>query len=876
MPSVDFEGRPVELRPGDSVASALHRAGVRTFSRSFKFRRPRGLYCLTGDCPNCLLTVDGEPAVRACCTPAHEGQKVRRDVGWPSAAFDVFSIFWFLRRLLPVGFYYKTFLHPRGLWPVMDRVIRRLVGLGPVPRDLPPARRETCHHHPDIMVVGGGVAGLSAALAAAEAGQTVLLAEEHGFGEQIAPGDTRNRIDALLQSLRAQSGVTLLEGAAAVGIFEGPLVPVAAPDFLHYVHPARIVVATGAVERHVVFPGSDLLGVWLGRGAARLAGVHGDLPGRTIVFAGETPESITHLAALVAAGARVRAAVVPQRLVAKLPAVERVVPGGRVVVARGAKRVRAVVVESPRGREAFRCDAVVLSLGLEPRDGLLRQAPPGAAVVGAGEAVRPGLTLPEAEDSGRRAAVGRPDVPVPSELPAWPAGGFVCLCEDVMARDLEDAWTEGYQSTEILKRYTTATMGPCQGALCQAHLRSFARAQGGTGWTSGPTTARPPIRPIRLEDAAAGLGHLLDMRTALHQRHVAAGAHLELAGPWSRPQTYGDTLAEYWAVRRGVSVMDVGTLGKFLVAGRDAVEFLERLYPCHVRDIAEGRLRYALLLNEAGYLLDDGLIGSLGSAGFYLTFTSSGAEGIESWLLDWVETWKLKVHVVNQTAALGAINVAGPRARELVQRLTSDPIDNQSFPYARHREVTVAGVRCRALRVGFVGELSIELHHSRSESVRLWDALLEAGRDLGVRPHGLDALRLLRLEKGHILIGQDTDFDTTPAKLGLDFAVRLDKPYFVGKPALARISKIPFDQRLVAVAFEGPAAPFEGAVLTVAGHHVGHLTSARFSPVLGHGVGLGWVRRHEGEFPTAVQVEGVRGKVVQGAFYDPRGVKLRA
>ncbi|MBI4501170.1 MAG: (2Fe-2S)-binding protein [Gemmatimonadetes bacterium] len=876
MSSIEFEGRAVELKPGDSVASALFRAGVRIFSRSFKFHRPRGLYCLTGDCPNCLVTVDGEPAMRACCTPAQPGQRVRRDMGWPSASFDVFSVFWLLRWLLPVGFYYKTFLHPRSLWPVMDKLIRRVAGLGEVPRDLPHVHRETWHHHPDLLVIGGGVAGLSAALAAAKAGQSVVLAEEHGFGEKLAGGETKNRVQSLLAELRAQPKATVLERAAAVGIFEGPLVPIDGPDFLHYAHPARVVVATGAVERHAVFPGNDLIGVWLGRGAARLAGAHGIAPGARVVFAGDTAESLEHLTVLRANGAQVVLAALPASLASRAPTGVRVVVGGKLVAARGRSRVRAAVVESPAGREAISCDALVVSVGLDPRDGLLRQPVPGLAVVGAGEVVRPGMTVAEAEDSGRRAAVGRADVTGDRDLPGAPQAGFVCLCEDISAGDLEQAWAEGYRSTEILKRYSTVTMGPCQGAMCHAHLRAFAKAKGGPTWTSGPTTARPPIRPIRLEDAAAGLGHLIDMRTALHERHLAAGAAMELAGPWSRPQTYGDTLAEYWAVRRGVSIMDVSTLGKFLLAGRDATEFLERLYPCHVRDLTEGRLRYAIALNEGGYVLDDGLIGSLGTAGYYLTFTSSGAEGIESWLRDWIETWKLRVHVVNQTVPQGAINVAGPRARDLLQRLTRDAIDNQTFPYSRHKEITVAGITCRALRVGFVGELSIELHHSRSDSVKLWDALLEAGRELDIKPHGMDALRMLRLEKGHILIGQDTDFDSTPAKLGLEFAVKMDKPYFIGKPALQRIASTGMEQKFVAVAFEGPKAPFEGAALMLDGSHIGNLTSARFSPVLGHGIGLGWVRRRNGQFPTAVEAVGVPGKIIHGPFYDPKGDKLRA
>ncbi len=876
MASVEFEGRRVEIRAGDSIASALYRAGVRIFSRSFKFRRARGLYCLTGDCPNCLLTVDDEPAVRACCTSAREGQRIRRGVGWPSAESDMFSIFWHLRWMLPVGFYYKTFIRPRALWPVMDKIIRQVAGLGDVPHDARPLHRETWHHHPDVLVIGGGVAGLSTALAVVESGRSVVLADEHAIGEKMPPGGTRARIDTLLRALRAKPKVTILEHAAAVGIFEGPLVPIDAPDFLHHVHPTQIVVATGAVERHGVFPGNDLVGVWLGRGAARLAGVHGVNPGGRIVFAGNSAESLEHLETLRLAGAQIAATMLPTALTTRAPAGLRVIADGAVIAARGRKSVREAVIESPAGRETIPCDTIVLSLGLEPRDGLLRQAPPNTAVAGAGEAVRPGMSVAEAEESGGRAAIGQPDHSRRPELPSAPRGGFVCLCEDVTTSDLEQAWTEGYRSTEILKRYSTATMGPCQGAMCHAHLRAFAKAKGGPTWTSGPTTARPPIRPIRLEDAAAGHRHLIDMRTALHERHISAGASMELAGSWSRPRTYGDALAEYWAVRRGVSIMDVSTLGKFLVTGRDATEFLERIYPCHVHDLTEGRLRYALTLNEGGYVIDDGMIGSLGTAGYYLTFTSSGSEGIEGWLQDWIEAWKLKVHVVNQTVPQGAINVAGPKARELLQRLTRDPIDRQSFPYSRHREITVAGVKCSALRVGFVGELSIELHHGRSESPKLWDALLEAGHDLDIRPHGMDALRLLRLEKGHILIGQDTDFDSTPAKLGLDFAVRMDKPYFVGAPALERIAATEMEQKLVAVAFEGPTAPFEGAALMLDGRHIGNLTSARFSPVLGHGIGLGWVQRRNGQFPRTVEAVGIPGKVVHGPFYDPRGEKLRA
>lgn len=849
---VEFEGRRIEAKDGDSIASALWRAGVRVFTRSFKYRRPRAPYCLTGDCAGCLVSVDGEPAVRSCCVPARENQRIRRDIGWPSTDVDVLSLVTGLARYLPLGTPYKTLIWPKALWGIAERLVRRFAGIGHVDTETTPSRRGVVHHHPDVLVIGGGIAGLTAAADAAQAGQSVVLAEEHGIGEKIVPGELRQRIERLKTALAARPDVVLLERAAAIGIYEGLLVPVAAADALHQVHPRRIVLATGAVERHPVFPGNDLPGVWLGRGAARMTGVHGLPVGRRIVFAGETSESLEHLRTLMERGAEIAAAVVPDSLVSRVPAGVRTIVGGSVAGARGWRRVRSAIIESPGGRETFACDAIVLSLGLEPRTGLLRQAPRGAPVTAVGDV----------------AAGAGPVTRCRS--------GFVCLCEDVTAGDLEAGWNEGFQSTQILKRYSKATAGACQGALCHAHLRDYVTTNGGDGWTGGPTTARPPARPVRMEDAAAGIHYLAEQRTGLHERHVAAGAKIELAGPWLRPHSYGNGESEYWAVRRGVSVMDVGTLGKYQVVGPDATEFLERLYPCHVRDLTPGRLRYALLLNEAGYVIDDGLVGAVNPREYYLTFTSSGAEGVESWLRDWIESWKLKVHLVNQTAAFGAINVAGPRARELLSRLSTDSVDGASLSYSRMKEIVVAGVRCRALRVGFVGELSIELHHPRSRGTHLWDALLEAGRDLDVKPHGLDTLKLLRLEKGHILIGQDTDFDSTPGKLGLDWAVKIEKPWFVGQAALRRIATTSAHQRLVSILFDKGCAPFEGAALILDGRHAGHLTSSRFSPALGRGVALGWIRAQDGVFPSRVEADGVRGEVVHGAFYDPKGEKLRA
>lgn len=856
--AIDFEGREIPLEPGDSVASALYRAGVRVFSRSFKYHRRRGLYCLTGDCPNCMVNVDGDPGVRACVTAAAAGQRVHRETGWPSADRDALGVLDRMHRLLPVGFYYKTLLRPRWAWPRVEPLVRRVAGRGTITKLEPPANREARHVHPDVVVIGGGVAGLAAAIAAAEAGRSVLLCDEGRIGEKVAPGTDRARIDELALQAGASGQITLLEQSPAIGIYEGPLVVINAPDLLQLAHPESVIVATGAVDEHGVFRGNDLPGVWLARGAARLAGVHGVLPGRRIVVIGGSGETERHAATLRAAGAEVT------------------VVEGRIVEARGRKELHSVVIERGSAREELACDALVLARGLVARDGLALQAA-GLPVVAVGDAATAGLALAEAEEQGRRAGRGEAAAVAPeAALPEAPRQGIVCLCEDVGVDELDHAWLEGFRSTEIVKRYTTTTMGPCQGAMCHRHLRAFVASRAGaTGPAHGPMTARPPTRGITLMEAAAGVRDEVHQHTALHGRHLDLGATMEPAGAWRRPKHYGDALAEYWAVRKNVSLMDVGTLGKFLVAGPDATAFLERLYPSRVSDLEPGRFRYALLLGEHGFVVDDGIVCALGDDRWYVTFTSSGAAAMEATLKDWAETFGHEVHVVDLTAGWGAINVAGPHSRRLIQRLSPDPLDNDAFPYLRRREITVAGVPCSAIRLGFVGELSFELHHPSDRSGELWDALLEAGRDLGIRPHGLDALRLLRLEKGHIIVGQDTDFDATPAKLNMSWAVRDEKPWFVGKRGLERAAMHEAARKLVAVSFPA-AAPPEGAPLRAAGRLVGQLTSSAWSPALECGVALGWIERVNGAFPNELESDGVHGSVVGHAFYDPQGERLRA
>jgi sarcosine oxidase subunit alpha len=231
------------------------------------------------------------------------------------------------------------------------------------------------------------------------------------------------------------------------------------------------------------------------------------------------------------------------------------------------------------------------------------------------------------------------------------------------------------------------------------------------------------------------------------------------------------------------------------------------------------------------------------------------------------------VHLVNRTAQLGAINVAGPHARGLLARLSDDDLSREAIPYPGHAEITVAGVPCIAIATGFVGELSFELHHPRSRSVELWDALLDAGTSWDLRPHGLDALDVLRLEKGHIYLGQDTLPDDHPAKLGLSWAVDMTKPAFVGRTSLIRMAGLPLERRLVGLRFDVP--PQRGAPLTVDGAIVGRVTSCTDSTAVGAPIGLGWVRATDSRFPSILTTDGATATVSATPFYDPDGGRLR-
>jgi sarcosine oxidase subunit alpha len=705
---------------------------------------------------------------------------------------------------------------------------------------------------------------------------------------------------------------------------------------LHQVRARAHVYATGAIEQPLVFARNDLPGVMLSGGALRLAALYGVSPGQRAVVATASDRGLHAALALATLGVEVRA-IADLRPTASLSA-ERlrergieVLNGWTVVAARGRHAVRGAVLAplvdagSARRRE-LDCDLLVLSGGEAPATALISQAggrtaydperghfrivelPPSVGAAGqlAGDG-EPDSAIASGELAGRQAVGklgsqnGRSDARCGElqtrlraareqanggeAIPPATAGegrAFACFCEDVTAKDIHRGVEEGYDSIELCKRFTTVTMGPCQGRMCQLPaIRLMAAETGQSLEQVGTTTSRPPWSTVPL-GALAGRPIEPTKRSSIHGRHRALGASVKWAGDWRRPYDYGDPEGEALAVHESAGLIDVSTLGKLLVRGPEAGEFLDRLYPNRLSNLKPGRVRYGVLTSDAGRIMDDGTVTRLDDQTFYVTTTSSGAGAVEQWFAWWLADWKLDVHLSDITQALSAVNLAGPRAREILTRLTDADCSPEAFTYLDARQARVAGVRCMLLRIGFVGELGYEIHFPAAYGEHVWDAILEAGAPEGIRPFGLEPQRILRLQKQHIIVGQDTDSESTPYGAAMPWAVKLDKDEdFIGKWALARVAEHPSPASLVGFTLSNGHVPTEGAVVLGAdGAAAGQVTSARRSRQLGKVIGMAWVPAglaSDGASITIVD-EGSQftGSVVTEPFHDPAGELLRS
>lgn len=935
-----FDGASHQGFSGDVVASALMASGRHVLSRSFKYHRPRGVLTMAGHDSNALVQIGGEPNVRGDRHQIAQGVAVTSINRMGGLDFDWLAVIGLFSRFLPVGFYYKTFFRPYGAWQLFERPIRALAGLGSLDPKAHHGHYDKQHLFCDVLVVGGGPAGLSAAIAAAEAGAEVLLVDEWPTpGGSLLFGRTRGvRAEAevkrlsLLSRASRMPNLRIMSDTTVSGLFVDNWASALKGNRLYKIRARQTVLATGGYDQPIVFARNDLPGIMFADAAQRLMRLYGVRPGTRAVIATANRFGYDAALDLLDAGIEVAAIVdlhtetdSSDGAAARARGI-RIVPNATLVAAKGRHRVNAVAIASMldqdrRGPpEWIDCDLVLMSAGYtpavnlachtgakviyDPAIGMHRATdlPAGVTIAGSVAGVwSDALASDHGAQAGRSAALaalGRDtDPPVPAEDPAakdithpWPitesATGkdFIDFDEDLRTRDIVDSVRDGYDDIQLVKRYSTAGLGPSQGRHANLNtVRMVARATGRDIQKVGTTTFRPPLVPEKFGHLA-GRGYQPTRLTAMHDRHLALGARMMPAGLWLRPAYYGPKenseeaiVAEVRAVRENAGIIDVSTLGGLDIRGPDAAAFVDRIYTFNFMKQPVGRTRYALLTDETGVIIDDGVACRLHDQHFYVTATTGAVDHVYRLMGFWNQRWQLDVDIANVTAAYAGINIAGPQARAVIEMLASDiDFSAAAFPYLALRTGHLADIPVRVLRVGFVGEVAFEIHCPSGLGGMLWDLVFEAGKSSGIKPFGVEAQRVLRLEKGHIIVGQDTDGLTHPGEAGMTWALSKTKPAYLGKRSVdMQIAK--GDGRVL-VGFTLPngngPCPKECHLVIEGGNIVGRITSVVRSPTLNRVIGLAYlpVSRSAAGSRFQIRVDGghmVEAEVVPTPFYDP-------
>jgi heterotetrameric sarcosine oxidase alpha subunit len=973
--SFTFDGKAFTGYQGDTLASALLAAGVRLVGRSFKYHRPRGVLTAGSEEPNALVELRSgarrEPNSRATVTELFEGLEARSQNHWPSLTFDLGAVSSLLAPVFVAGFYYKTFMWPAAFWEkIYEPAIRRAAGLGRASLQADPDTYEKAHAFCDVLIIGAGPAGLAAALSAGRSGARVILCDEDFLSGGRLNGDARE-IDGERGAVWAQRShaelasmpqVRVMMRTTVFGVYDGNTFAALERVSDHVLIPAahqprqrfwkiiakRTVLASGAIERPLVFSGNDKPGVMMAGAVRTYLGRYSVTPGRRIALFTSCDDGWKTAAALgraqvdVAAIIDARTDVRPDLLAEVKRTHTSVMLGAQVLQTQGALGLSALAVRDARGRKVrIAADTLAMSGGWNPNTALSTHLggrprwsaaisafvpgdlPPFMSVVGAaaGEFTLAGA-LNMGAAAGREAAravgfeaPGAPAWQVDQEQesganPLWITSAsrgkaFVDFQHDVTREDIALAAREGFKSAEHLKRYTTLGMATDQGktSALNGHAIIAALTQRETA-DLGTIASRPPYTPVAI-GALAGAHRGRDFKpvrlTSGHAWAQARGAKFVEAGEWLRAQWFtlaGETdwlttvVREVNAVRTGVGMCDVSTLGKIDVQGRDAAAFLDRIYANLVSTLPVGRVRYGLMLREDGIVMDDGTVARLDEDHYIVSTTTANAAKVMQHLEHARQVlWPaLDVQAVSVSEQWAQYAIAGPRSRLLLERLLGNALDvsNVAFPYLACADFSWQGRPARLFRISFSGELAYELAVPARQGEAVAQAVMAAGETLGVLPYGTEALGVMRIEKGHVA-GNELNGTTTAADLGLGKLLSKKKD-FIGRVLASRPGlNAPDRPVLVGVIPVDPMTRlYAGAhFLSIAAQPTlendeGFLSSVAFSPTLHSWIGLGFLRRGAARGAERIRCHDpvrsadVEVTVTGPCFYDPTGERLKS
>ncbi|TPN56239.1 MULTISPECIES: sarcosine oxidase subunit alpha family protein [unclassified Mesorhizobium] len=935
-----FDGTTVQGFAGDTIASALLAGDVAVVGRSFKYHRPRGIWGAGVEEPNALVDVGGAtPNTRATTEPARDGLVAKSVNATPNALADRNAFLDRFSRFIPAAFYYKTFMWPD--WHMFEPRIRAMAGLGKVDASwASPGMADQINHHCDVLVVGAGPAGLAAARLAAGSGQSVVLVDDQlraggSLGHRAGEIDGKSAtewVDETVADLAA-NGHLILPWTTAFGIYDHNLVGLnqrhldGQPDTLWRVRPRRVVLATGAIERPLPFANNDLPGILSADAALAYLRRHAVLVGRRIVVATNNDSAYEVAEAVAEAGADVTLVDIRRDGMPATPASVRVLKGRALASASGKLRVEGVTLDDGSRLDA---DCVLVSGGWTPTIHLFGQARGKLAWSEARAAFLPGDPVDGISVVGAAAGAvclsdvfagvadafpGKGSAATPLStgpeatggiVAAWPMPGskgriWIDYQNDVTAKDVELAARENFVSVEHLKRYTTLGMATDQGKT--SNLPGLALMAGITGRTVpevGTTTYRPPFTPVPLASfAGARVGELMApvRRLPLENVHRASGAVFQEYGGWLRPAHYGGRDAdadraiqdEARRARQSVALFDGSTLGKIEVIGPQAAAFVDFLYYNTMSTLKPGRCRYGFMLSENGVVFDDGVLVRLDEHRFVVSCSSSHVAAVHARLEEWRQDrfGRDAVYIHNATSEMATLTVSGPNARKLLEKLDLGlSLDDADLPHMAVGHGRYGGDQVRISRVSFTGDRSYEISIRADRAEPLWAHLRQAGQALDAVVIGLEALMILRAEKGFIVIGKDTDGTTLPHDLGSEGPRAKRKTEYVGRRSLFT-EEASRGNRLQLV---GLSVPSGEAPLPTGAHGIdrrdgklkslGFVTSSYQSPTLGHPIALGLIERGATRHGETIEIQHL-GKIRTATIaapcaFDPAGERLNA